>query len=199
MRKPDEGSSERNIGDIEFSAKYQFLKAETDGLNFSLAADVAAPTGDRDKEIGGTGEWGVSALAGTLIDTGENFPDIGLHFELGYQQQMRLSNEQKEAAEELEVDTIRQKEMVWNAALNLPLLDGRLTPSFEVLGTTVLEAVDPSEEGTVVELGGGFWVNPFAEDDALGPLSLGLAAKAPITDRRESDFSAMLVVKYEFE
>ena len=89
--------------------------------------------------------------------------------------------------------------MIWGVAFNAPLARGRLIPTFEILGRTVLDAVDPGEEGSSVELGGGVWWLPFAEGSALEPLSLGVAAKGPVTDRRESHFSTLLVLKYEFE
>jgi len=177
IRDPDVGSSESNVGDIEFSAKYLILAAPMDGVNLSLAASVAPPTGDRDKEIGGVGGWGVTALAGKLVDTGDSLPDIGVHLQLGFEQQIRLSNEQLEAAETLGVGETRQKELAWNLAFNMPLLGGRFVPTFEVLGTTILDAVDTGEEGTIVELGGGFWVNPFEEGRTSRSASGGCGGK----------------------
>jgi len=177
IRDPDVGSSESNVGDIEFSAKYLILAAPMDGVNLSLAASVAPPTGDRDKEIGGVGGWGVTALAGKLVDTGDSLPDIGVHPQLGFEQQIRLSNEQLEAAETLGVGETRQKELAWNLAFNMPLLGGRFVPTFEVLGTTILDAVDTGEEGTIVELGGGFWVNPFEEGRTSRSASGGCGGK----------------------
>lgn len=199
IRDPDVGSTQGNVGDVEFSTKYQFLDVSKDAINLSLAGSVATPTGDRDKEIGGTGNWGVFALAGTNIDTGEGLADLGVHLRFGYEQAIRLSNEEKEAAETLGVGGVRQKELVWGGAINTSFFDGRIIPTFEVLGRTILDAVDPDKEGTILELGGGFWLRPFAEGSDLGPLSLGVAAKGPVTNRRESDFSALVVVKYEFE
>lgn len=199
IRDPDAGSSQSNIGDVEFGAKFQFLSAAMDGVSLSLAASVAAPTGDRDKEIGGVGGWGVAALAGVLVDTGDSLPDVGVNLQLGFEQQIKLSNEQKEAAETLGVGETLQKEFIWNLAFTVPFFDGRFVPMFEVLGTTTLDAVDSDEEGTIVELSGGFWVSPFEEGEPLGSLAVGVAAKAPVTNKRESDFSALLVFKYEFE
>lgn len=196
IRNPDTGPTERNIGDVEFSTKYQFLDVGENGFDLSLAGSIAAPTGSRTEEIGGTGEWGVSLLGGTLIDTGETLPDLAIHLQFGYQQQIRLSNEQKETAETLGSDRIREKELVWGVALNAPLLDGRFVPNFEVIGRNILDAVDPNEEGTIVELGGGFWVSPIPEMEGF---AIGLAGKAPVTNRKESDYSLMFVAKYEFE
>ena len=196
IRNPDEGSTQSAVGDVEFSTKYQFLDVSGDGLNFSLAGSVALPTGNRDKEIGGTGEWGVFALAGTTIETGKDLANLGVHVRFGYEQAIRLSNEEKETAEALGVGRVREKELVWGGAIVTSLFDGRVVPTFEVLGRTILDAVDPDEEGTIVELGGGFWLRPFAE---LETLALGVAVKGPVTDRRKSDFSALFVVKYEFD
>lgn len=199
IRNPDEDPNERAFGDIEFSAKYQFSELSESGFDLAVAASVAAPTGDRDKEIGGTGEWGVSALAGTPIKLGNGLPELGAHFQLSYQQQIKLSNEQKEEAEELGVGQIREKELIWRLALGAPILKNRFVPTVEFLGRTILDAVDQNEEGTIIEIGGGFWWNPLADTEEPGPLSLGVAAKAPVTNRRDAEFSALFVVKYEFD
>ena len=199
IRNPDIGSTQRAISDIEFSTKYQFSEVGESGVDLALSGSVAAATGDRDKEIGGTGQWGVSALAGTSFELGNGLPELGAHLQLGYLQQIKLKNEQKEIAEELGVGDVREKELIWRLALGVPILKNRFVPTVEFLGRTIVDAVDQNEEGTIIEIGGGFWWNPLADTEEPGPLSLGVAAKAPVTNRRDAEFSALFVVKYEFD
>lgn len=199
INDPDVGKTVANLGDVGFSAQYQLAQAATDGFNFSLAGTVSAPTGSRKKDIGGTGDWGVFALAGVAVPLGEGMPQLFVQTQLGYEQQIRLSNEQLETAETLGVGNIRDKAVIWRLAFSLPLLNGRLIPTFEILGRTAVDAVASADEGTTLELGGGIWWNRVFAETSWEPVSIGVAAKGPITKRREADFSTLLVVKYEFD
>lgn len=196
---PTGGSTESGIGDVEFSAKYQIFDIPDNGFNFSLAGAVAIPSGSRDKETGGTGEWSVAALADKVVPAGMNTPELDFHLNLAYSQEIRLSNEEMDTAAMLGLPNTREKELLWGGAVEMPLADGRVTPDLEIVGTTILDAVDPDEEGTIVELGGGVWLAPFPEDSEWAPVSIGAGVKAPITNKRESDFSALIVAKYDFE
>ena len=196
IRNPDAGDTEHSIADIEFSAKYLVYKAPKNRLILSLGAEVAAPTGDEKKEIGSTGEWALFIFAGTAVPL-PGLPDLGIHLQFGWEQQIRLTDEQKEEAEELGVGRIREKEVIWRLAFNMKLLDGVLSPSFELLGKTIVDAIEAEEKGTIVEIGGGFWLVPFGERSALGPLAFGAGAKGPVTDRKESNYSMLFIAKYE--
>ena len=125
---------------------------------------------------------------------------IGVQFQLGYEQQIHLTDEQREEAMELGVSAVREKELVWGVALNakVPINDnGELIPTFEVVGHTVLDAIESDEEGTIVELAGGVWWKP-PESPPFGGLVFGLAAKGPVTGMKESNYTVLFVVKRGF-
>lgn len=201
VRKPNVGEDEFDIGDIEFSAKYLVYRAPENRFILSLDAEVAAPTGDEDKDIGGTGEWGLFTTAATAIPLGGGLPDLGVHLQFGWEQQIRTTKEQQEEAEELGVNDALEKAIIWRLAFNTKLFDGRFQPSIEFLGTTVVDAIEESEKGTIFEIGGGFWWLPFVGTNSdLAPLALGVAAKGPVSKMQgESNYSLLFVVKYEFE
>ena len=201
VRKPNVGEDEFDIGDIEFSAKYLVYRAPENRFILSLDAEVAAPTGDEDKDIGETGEWGLFTTAATAIPLGGGLPDLGVHLQFGWEQQIRTTKEQQEEAEELGVNDALEKAIIWRLAFNTKLFDGRFQPSIEFLGTTVVDAIEESEKGTIFEIGGGFWWLPFVGTNSdLAPLALGVAAKGPVSKMQgESNYSILFVVKYEFE
>lgn len=201
VRNPNVGQDESDIADIEFSAKYLVYRAPENRFILSLDAEVAAPTGDEDKDIGETGEWGLFTTAATAIPLGGGLPDLGAHLQVGWEQQIRTTKEQREEAAELGVDDNLEKAIIWRLAFNTKLFDGRIQPSIEFLGTTVVDAIDESEEGTIFEIGGGFWWLPFVGTNSdLTPLALGVAAKGPVSKMQgESNYSLLFVLKYEFE
>ncbi len=201
VRKPNDAEDESDIGDIEFSAKYLVYRAPENRLILSLDAEVAAPTGDEDKDIGEKGEWGLFTTAATAIPLGDGLPDLGVHLQFGWEQQIRTTNEQQEEAEELGVDDALEKAIIYRLAFNTKLFNGRFQPSIELLGTTVVDAIEESEKGTIFEIGGGFWWLPFVETNSdLAPLALGVAARGPVTKMQgESNYSLLFVLKYEFE
>lgn len=204
VRRPDGAEDESSIGDVEFSAKYLVYSAPKDKNKFFLAfdAEVAVPTGDEDKDIGEKGEWGLFTTVGMAIPLGNGLSDLGVHLQLGYEQQIRTTKEQKEEAEELGVDDALEKAIIYRLAFTTKLAKGRFQPSLEFLGTTVIDAIEEAEKGTIFEIGGGFWWSPFVGTDSdLAPLALGLAAKGPVTRLQEEgrDYTVLFVLKYEFE
>lgn len=199
VRKPDGAADESNIGDIEFSAKYLVYRAPKDRFILSFDAEVALPTGDEDKDIGEKGEWGLFTTAASAIPLGAGLSDLGVHFQLGYEQQIRNTTEEKEEAEELGVDVVLEKAIIYRLAFTTKLFNGSFQPSLEFLGTTVVDAIEESEKGTIFEIGGGFWWFPFVGTNSnLTPLALGFAAKAAVSKMRENDYSTLFVLKYEY-
>ena len=201
VRDPNVGDNESAVGDIEFSAKYLVYRAPENRFILSLDAEVAAPTGDEDKDIGGKGEWGLFTTAATAIPLGNGLPDLGAHLQFGWEQQIRTTKEQEEEAEELGVNDDLEKSIIWRLAFTLKLFEGRFSPTIEFLGTTVVDAIEESEKGTIFEIGGGFWWSPFVGTNSpLAPLAIGVAAKGPVSRMQgESNYSTLLVLKYEFE
>lgn len=197
----DDGEDVSSIGDIEFSAKYLVYRAPENRFILSFDAEVAAPTGDEDKEIGETGEWGLFTTAAFAIPMGNGLSDLGVHLQFGWEQQIRTTAEQREEAEELGVNDALEKAIIYRLALNTKLFDGQFQPSIEFLGTTIVDAIEESEKGTIFEIGGGFWWLPYVgTNSGLAPLALGVAAKAPVTRMQgESNYSLLFVLKYEFE
>ncbi len=200
VRKPEGAGDESNIGDVEFSAKYLVYRAPKNRFILSLDAEVAAPTGDEDKDIGEKGEWGLFTTAATAIPLDGGLADLGVHLQFGYEQQIRTTKEEKEEAEDLGVDDVLEKAIIYRLALTTKLFNGRLQPSIEFLGTTVIDAIEESERGTIFEIGGGFWWAPFAGTNSnLTPLTLGVAAKGHVSKMHgENKYSTLFVLKYEF-
>lgn len=203
IRDPETGATQRDVGDVEFSGKYLLYRAPENRFLLSFDAEVAAPTGDERKEIGQKGEWGLFLTAGSSVPMdrllpGGKAPDLGAHLQFGYAQQIRLTKEQREEAEALGRAAVHEKELIWNLAFNVKLFNGVLIPEFEVLGKTVVDAIEKKEEGTYVELAGGLWLVPFDEDSPLGGLHLGAAAKAPVTSKKERHASTLFIMKWEF-
>ncbi|MFQ5852641.1 MAG: hypothetical protein ACE5JU_18945 [Candidatus Binatia bacterium] len=203
IRDPEEGDTESDLGDVEFSGKYMLHRAPENRFLLSFDVEIAPPTGDEDKEIGQKGEWGLFLTAGSSVPMdwlvpGGRVPDLGAHLQFGYSQQMRLTDEERGEAEELGVAAVHEKELIWNLAFNAKLFDGILIPEFEVLGRTVVDAIERKEKGTFVELAGGLWLAPFKEDSPLGGFRLGVAAKAPVTNKKERFVSTLFILKWEF-
>lgn len=200
VRKPDGAKDELNIGDIEFSAKYLVYRAPENRFILSLDAEVAVPTGNEDKDIGEKGEWGIFATAATAIPLGNGLSDLGVHLQFGYEQQIRTTKEQDEEAEELGVEAALEKAIIYRLAFTTKLANGRFQPSIEFLGTTVIDAIEDSEKGTIIEIGGGFWWFPFVgSNNDLAALALGIAAKGAVSKMHlENVYSTLFVVKYEF-
>lgn len=199
IRDPDVGSSESNVGDIEFSAKYLILAAPMDGVNLSLAASVAPPTGDRDKEIGGVGGWGVTALAGKLVDTGDSLPDIGVHHNLALNSRSdcRMSSWKPPKPWGLGKRGKKSWPGIWPSICLSSAADlSRRSRCWERPSWMPSIRVRKVLSWSLVADSG---LTPLRKGEPLGPLAVGVAAKGPVTNRRESDFSILFVAKYEFE
>ena len=195
---PDEGATVAAPGDLEVSGQYLVCCEPGQVLDFlSLRAEVAAPTGDRSKDIGGDGAFGFSVIAGRLLTVDKSLPDLGIQVQLGYEQQIRLTEEQLETADELGLSETREKDVLWNIALSQNYTRWRIQPVLEVLGTTTVDALQSDDEGTVVELGGGIWWTPFPDGEGLKGLDIALGAKGPVTNRKSSDFTAVILFDWE--
>ena len=60
---PDKGTAQADLSDIDFSAKWLFCCEEPTGYTFAAARiDVSPPTGNRKRDIGGTGSFGFSVV-----------------------------------------------------------------------------------------------------------------------------------------
>ena len=83
---PDHGSTEADLADIDFSAKWLICCDEPTGYTFvSARADVSPPTGDRSRDIGGTGSFGFSLNLGYGLTVAES-----LQSQLGSRQYGRI-------------------------------------------------------------------------------------------------------------
>ncbi|MFQ5694072.1 MAG: hypothetical protein ACE5IM_13655, partial [Nitrospinota bacterium] len=127
FRDPEVGESTHDLSDIEFSGKFLIPHPLEERLILSTGFDLAVPSGDGDKQIGGKGEWALSVNAGTAIplsNLGGEFagaPDLGVHFEFGYAQQIQLTDPQVAEAKELGVEDVLEKEVIWRLAFNSQL------------------------------------------------------------------------------
>ncbi|MEE2679309.1 MAG: hypothetical protein VX546_12075 [Myxococcota bacterium] len=197
---PDKGSTRADLSDINFSGKLLLCCEEPTGYTFAAArVDVSPPTGNRDRDIGGTGSFGFSIDLGYGLTVVEALQDLSIQFQASYFQQMRLSSDQLETAESLGLSKTREKRVLWNLAFVQPLFGGRFSPSFEILGTSVVDAVQSSDEGSSLELAAGFWVVPFDDDHPLSNLSIGLGGRVPVTNRRDEEGGATLIFEFAFE
>jgi len=196
---PDGESSTSAFSDIGLSAT-ALICCTTPYTPFylSLRGGIDLPTGDEDKGIGGTGEWGFS------LNTSYFFPveDIslwGIQLQLAYAQQLKFSDEQKSLANTLDINKTHSKDIIWNAAFSQEYFNGRFAPIFEFLGTSTVDAMQSDDEGTILELGFGFWVSPFSDTSPFNAINLGAAAKFPVTERKETTSSFLFVISYGFD
>ncbi len=199
-RFPHAGASQAALDDVTVSTQLLLCCQMPSGWRFlSLRADVAAPTGDRSRGIGGTGETSVSLLAGNGFTVVRSLEDLGVQVELAWARELRLSDAERKTARRLGWPERRAQDVVWNLALTQPLLGRRLTPVLELLGTTTVAAVDSGDEGTAVALGVGLWTAPFPDDSVLSPLSLAVGWRAPVTSRRDDDGAALVIAEWAFD
>ena len=66
------------------------------------------------------------------------------------------------------------------------------------MGTSIVDALDREEEGTILELGFGIWVIPFSDKCVLNAIGLGAGVKFPLTEREESSSSYLFRARYDF-
>jgi hypothetical protein len=193
LRIPDDGATVGSVGDLGFAAQVQLCCGPDGILDYlSLRGEVAAPTGSLAKETGGVGSWSVSLLPARDFTVADALPDLLVQVQLSYEEDIRDEPRPDGAG------GVRQKALVWNTAFAQQYVDGRFRPVFEVLGTTVLDAADPDDERTVVELAGGVWLAPFADGSLLSPLNFGIGLKWPVTRRLESQVTGVLVTEWSF-
>ena len=191
---PDDGQTVASLSDVEFSAQVLVCCESGWPLDFlSLRGEVAAPTGSRSKDIGGDGSFGFSVLAGRLFPLTESLPDLGVQLQVGYEQQIRLDDEQRDTARDEDLSRTREKDVIWNLALTQNYSQWGIQPVFEVLGTSTVDGLQNKDEGTIVEVGGGFWWTPFPGGQGIENFNIGVGAKGPVTTRNDSNFTALLV------
>lgn len=195
FRNPDVGPSTSGVSDMELSVSLILplpdrdtnTKCKESGFCLSVSGEVALPTGVDRKDIGGNGEWGAFIRAGWYGEI------LGKHLQLGYEQQIEPTDAQKEEADELGVGRTREKALVWNLALTHEFPKGFAKGfglNLEVLGTTVLDAIERDEEGTIVELGVG---GSFGASEHW---KLRAGVKFPLTSRRESTGTALIILSW---
>lgn len=193
VRIPDRAATVGGVGDLGLDAQL-LLCCQPDGPldYFSIRADVSPPTGSLAKGIDGTGSWSISLLPARRFTIAQRLPDLMVQMQLAYTQDLRASAVVSNGG------SVRQKAFACNTALAQQYWDGRIRPVFELLGTTVVDAADPADERTVVELAAGMWTAPFPDDHLLSPLSIGLGWKWPVSGRLESTLTGLLIVEWSF-
>lgn len=197
---PDDGPTVGSLGDLGFAGQWLFYGSPEEILDYaSLRVEIDAPTGNRSKDIGGTGAWSVSLLPGRSFTIAEDLSDLLVQLELGYAQNFALDVEEAAAAEALGRPRRVEKQLVWNLALAQSYWLGRIRPVLEVLGTTVVDDADPAREDTIVELAAGVWTAPFFDEHWLAPVSIGLGFNFPVTSAKESDVTGLLIVQWSFD
>ncbi len=200
LQIPDDGPTSGDLSDVGFATQLLLCCEPAQLLDyFSLRGEVAAPTGDRDKDVGGTGEFGFSVLAGRLVTVTERLPDVFVQLQLSYFQAIRLSRDDEELARELGLSETPEKDFIWNIAFTQSYLDGRIRPAFELLGTTIVDALVSDDEGTIFELGVGMWIAPFPDASSLAPVSFGCGYRWPLTSRRDSFGAAAFMAEWAFD
>lgn len=199
-RFPPTGPAVAGLGDVAPSLQVLLCCEERMGWRFlSVRAEAEAPTGDRRRDLDGTGSFMFSLLAGNGFTVVRALQDLGVQVQLAYTQEIRLSDEERETAADLGRSRVREKAVLWNVALTQPLFGGRLTPVLELLGSTVVDAVDPGDEGTRVQVGAGFWTAPFADDGVLSALSLAAGWRFPVTGQRDDRGAGLLIAEWAFD
>jgi hypothetical protein len=190
---PSPGATVGSLGDIALGAQLLLCCGPDGPLDyFSLRADIAPPTGDRTKDIGGSGAWSVSLLPARRFTIAQRLPDLMVELQLTYAEDLRATAAPSQAC------GVRQKAFVWNSALTQQYWDGRIRPVLELLGTTVIDAADRADEQTVVELAAGMWTVPFPDDHPLSPLSIGLGWKWPVVNHLDSELTGLLILEWSF-
>jgi len=195
-RFPEDAPSVGGLGDVGISGQLLLCCREDRGWRFlSVRAAISPPTGDRARDLDGTGGFSFSLLAGNGFTVVRALEDLGVQAQLSYAQQIRPDDEARERGR----PDVREKELIWNLAFTQPLAGGRLTPVFEVLGTSVVDAAHPGDEGTRVELGVGFWTAPFPDDSFWSALSLAAGWRFPVTGRRDGRGAGLLIAEWAFD
>jgi len=199
VRFPEDAPTRGGLDDIAFSTQVLVCCQEPTGYRyFSLRGEVDAPSGDRSRDIGGTGATSLSLLAGNGFTVVRSLEDLGVTVELTWSREIRLSDGERATAQQLVLPARHEQELAWNLAVMQPLLGRRLTPVLELLGTTTVAAVAPADEGTAVELAVGCWTAPFPDDSPLSALTLAAGWRFPVTGRRADDGAALIIAEWTF-
>lgn len=197
---PDQGATVADLSDVGFGTQVLLCCATHKPVDYlSVRAAVETPTGDRTKGIGGDGSWEVSLLPGRYFTVTDRLADVLAQLELGYAQQIRLDGANLETARALGLATTLQKEFLWNFAVAQPYFGGVVQPVFEILGTTVVDALQDDDEGTIVELSAGFWLAPHAPEHFLSALSFGLGVTLPVTSLEQDQSVVVFVVEWALD
>jgi hypothetical protein len=200
INDPDHGATVGGLSDIAFAAQVLLCCKTHRPLDYlSIRGAVEAPTGKRSKDIGGDGSWEASVLPGRYFSVTDRLGDVLAQAEIGYTQQIRIDGESLETARVLGVSKTLQKEFLWNIALAQPYFDGVIQPVLELLGTTVVDAVENDDEGTIVELSAGVWFAPHPHEHFLSALSYGLGVSFPVTSLKEDQSVVVLVIEWALD
>jgi hypothetical protein len=200
INDPDHGATVGDLSDIAFAAQLLLCCETRQPLDyFSIRGAVEAPTGNRSKDIGGDGSWEVSLLPGRYFTVTDRLAAVLAQAQIGYTQQIRIDGESLETARELGISKTLQKEFLWNVAVAQPYFDGIVQPVFEILGTTVVDAVQNHDEGTIVELSFGLWLAPHPHEHFLSALSYGLGVSFPVTSLKEDQSVVVFVIEWALD
>jgi hypothetical protein len=193
LQIPGHGATVGSLDDIGLGAQFLLYNNPYGPLDYlSVRGDVAPPTGNQSKDIGGTGSWALSLLPARRFTIMQQLPDLFISLQLSYMQDIRAT------AAAPGDRTVTKKAFVWNTALLQQYWDGRIRPVIELLGTTVAQAASHADEQTVVELAAGLWTAPFPDEHFLSPLSLGLGWKWPVVHRLDSELTGLLILEWSF-
>jgi hypothetical protein len=200
VRIPDSGLTVADLSDVTLGLQLLVCCSPGKLLDYlSIRAEVDLPTGNRSKDIGGTGGYTVSLLPGRLFTIAESLPDLFLQMQIAYTQEIRPSDDAMATAARLGRPLVHEKDFIWNIAATQKYSDGRIRPVIELLGTQVLDAVARADEGTIVELAGGLWLAPFYDEHWLAPVSIGMGYRWPVTSRNNAFGAALLIVERAFD
>jgi hypothetical protein len=200
INDPDHGATVGDLSDIGFAAQVLLCCETHRPLDyFSIRTAVEAPTGDRSKDIGGDGSWEMSLLPGRYFTVTDRLAAVLAQAQIGYTQQIRVDGEGLDTAHELGISKTRQKEFIWNIAVAQPYFDGVVQPVFEILGTTVVDALEKHDEGTIVELSVGLWLAPHPREHFLSALSYGLGVSFPVTSLKEDQSVVLFTVEWALD
>ena len=187
---PDHASRDVALSDVGVSGTWLFCCDRGTGFAFfSTRVDVAAPTGDRSAGIGGTGELTVSLLGSYGLTVIEALEDLGIQGQLAWDQELRPDT----PGDRLE------KSVLWNLALGQPLWRGAFVPTFELLGTSVVDASDADDERTRLDLAAGFQLRPFPDDHWGSPITVSGGWRFPVLNRGDFRGTGLLSIEWAFD
>jgi hypothetical protein len=189
-RIPDEGSQRVALSDVDLSAKWLFCCHRRMGFAYlSTRVDVAPPTGDRSAGIGGTGELTLSLLGGYGLIVVESLADLSIQGQLAWDQELRPDSS----------GGAPQKSVLWNVAFSQPVRGGRFVPTFEILGTSVVDATQASDEETQLDLAVGSELRPFPDDHWGSPITLSGGWRFPVANRGDFRGTGVFSIEWAFD